>query len=162
MTMRLSNDYWNEAKSQRGLTEKSDMAGYWNEINPKETKEIIQGDTFLNRASADADLLNSGRFAKEAATTVTGAKAVPSYPRLPSGPWSEGDPGAPDPTTDQLGYGIDEQEAILPERRDADGATSPSVASAPESPTKDGIAVGPQGRDRHSASISPQPFRRRF
>jgi len=97
----------NEVKSQRGLTEKSDMTGYWNEINPKETKEIIQGDTFLNRAQADADLLNSGRFAKEAATTVTGAKAVPSYPRLPSGPWSEGDPGAPDPTTNELGYRID-------------------------------------------------------
>jgi hypothetical protein len=92
----------------------TDMTGYWNEINPKETKEIIQGDTFLNRAQADADLSNQGRYAKEQATTVTGAKAVPSYPRLPSGPWSEGDLGAPDPTTDQLGYGIDEQEAVLP------------------------------------------------
>jgi hypothetical protein len=143
------------------------MTGYWNEINPKETKEIIQGDTFLNRASADADLLNSGRFAKEAATTVTGAKAVPSYPRLPSGPWSEGDPGAPDPVTDQFGD-VNSQEPTGShveierslQRRDADGATSPSVEHASESPTKDGIAVGPQGRD--SAAISPRPFRRRF
>jgi hypothetical protein len=146
MTMRLSNDYWNEAKSQRGLTEKSDMTGYWNEVDPKETRKIIQNerDTFLNRAQADADLLNSGRFAKEAATTVTGAKAVPSYPRLPSGPWSEGDLGAPDPATDQLGYGINEVEPIIPERRDdatsANGLTSAVDASAPESPTKEGIA----------------------
>jgi hypothetical protein len=167
--MRLSNDYWNEPKSPRGLTEKSDMAGYWNEIDPKETKEIIQGDTFLNRAQADADLSNQGRYAKEQATTMTGAKAVPSYPRLPSGPWSEGDPGAPDPTTDQFGD-VNSQEPTGShieierslQRRDATEASSPSVEHAPESPTKDGIAVGPQGRDRHSAAISPQPFRRRF
>jgi hypothetical protein len=143
--MRLSNDYWNEPKSQRGLTEKSDMAGYWNEIDPKETKEIIQGDTFLNRAQADADLSNQGRYAKEQATTVTGAKAVPSYPRLPSGPWSEGDPGAPDPVTDQFGD-VNSQEPTGShveierslERRDdatsANGLTSAvENASAPES-----------------------------
>jgi hypothetical protein len=104
------------------------MAGYWNEINMKETKEIIQGDTFLNRASADADLLNSGRFAKETATTVTGAKAVPSYPRLPSGPWSEGDPGAPDPTTNELGYRIDEVEAVLPASSADQSISSPGDA----------------------------------
>jgi hypothetical protein len=84
--MRLSNDYWNEAKSQRGLTEKSDMTGYWNEINPKETREIIQNerDTFHSRAQADAELEAQGRFKRQNETRVTGSAPV-TYPRLPSG-----------------------------------------------------------------------------
>jgi hypothetical protein len=151
MTMRLSNDYWNEAKSQRGLTEKSDMTGYWNEINPKETKEIIQGDTFLNRAQADAELEAQGRFKRQNETRVTGAAPV-TYPRLPSGPWSEGDPGAPDPVTDQFGD-VNEMEPTgsaveieksLQRRNDAtsaNGLISAVDASAPEEPN-DGIAVG--------------------
>jgi hypothetical protein len=130
----------------------TDMTGYWNEINPKETKEIIQGDTFLNRAQADADLSNQGRYAKEQATTVTGAKAVPSYPRLPSGPWSEGDLGAPDPVTDELGYGINEVEPVLP--------ASSAVTSVGQSPgvgtgAIESIAVAPTNSDAAALSADP-------
>jgi hypothetical protein len=136
--MRLSNDYWNEPKSQRGLTEKTDMSGYWNTIDPKETKEIIRNerDCFMSRAEAAADLEASGRFKRQNETQVTGAAPV-QYPALPSGPWSSEPVPLPDPLTDQLGYEVNEVDPILPERRDdatsANGASSPSVdASAPE------------------------------
>jgi hypothetical protein len=170
MTMRLSNDYWNEAKSQRGLTEKSDMTGYWNSIDPKETREIIQNerDCFHSRAQAALDDEAGGRFAKVTSNKLTGAGGV-SYPAIPSGPYSHGDPGAPDPVTDQFGDVNEMEPTGSPteiqrslQRRDVNGASSPPVEHASESPTKDGIAVGPQGRDRHSAAISPRPFRRRF
>jgi hypothetical protein len=121
------------------------MPGYWNEIDPKEAKAIIQSerDCFQTRAAAEADLEAQGRFKRQNETRVTGSAPV-TYPRLPSGPWSEGDPAAPDPATDELGYGINEVEPIL-ERRDAtsaNGLTSAvENASAPEEPN-DSIAVG--------------------
>jgi hypothetical protein len=146
----------------------SNVTDYW--PTQAEKKEVLKNDRdcFQTRAAAAADLEAQGRFKRQNETQVVGA-APASYPRLPSGPWSEGDPGAPDPTTDQFGD-VNSQEPTGShveierslQRRDADGATSPSVEHASESPTKDGIAVGPQGRDRHSAAISPRPFRRRF
>jgi hypothetical protein len=159
------------------------MPGYWNEINPKETKEIIQNDrdTLHSRAQSALDDESGGRFSKISPSKVTGAAPV-TYPRLPSGPWSEGDLGAPDPLTDQLGYGINEVEAVLPassavtsvgQSPDAGtepiasptsvGSTNPDAAAALSADPGDAVA---QGRDRHSAAISPQPshksFRRRF
>jgi hypothetical protein len=88
------------------------MSGYWNTINPKETKEIIQNerDCFQTRAAAAADLEAQGRFKRQNETRVTGAAPV-TYPALPSGPWSEGDPGAPDPVTDQFGD-VNEMEPV--------------------------------------------------
>jgi hypothetical protein len=123
--MRLSNDYWNEAKSQRGTTVERDHR-----------------DTFHSRAQAALDDESGGRFAKVTSSKVTGATPV-QYPAIPSGPWSEGDPGAPDPVTDQFGD-VNEMEPIGShveierslQRRDATSANgaSPSVdASAPES-----------------------------
>jgi hypothetical protein len=123
------------------------MTGYWNEVDPKETRKIIQNerDCFHSRAQSALDDESGGRFDKITSNKVVGATPV-SYPRLPSGPWSEGDPGAPDPLTNELGYGIDEQEAILP------------TSSADQSPGGD---VG-QGGSRHSPSASSQPSRRSF
>src|SRR5437588_9870482 len=108
------------------------MAGYWNEINPKETREIIQNerDCFRTRAESDAALEAHGRFKKTNETTVVGATPV-QYPALPSGPCSEGDPGAPDPTTNELGYAIDEQDPILP-RLDARDTAHLPLSVEPE------------------------------
>jgi hypothetical protein len=176
--MRLSNDYWNESKSQRGLTEKSDM---WNTIDPKETKEIIRNerDTLHSRAQSALDDESGGRFSKISPSKVTGATPV-TYPRLPSGPWSEGDPGAPDSTTNELGYRIDEVEAILERRDDAtSNGPTPAVASAPESPERiaglstptasarvgssETLAGEPvDGSDRLSSQPSRKSFKRRF
>jgi hypothetical protein len=91
------------------------VSGYWNTINPKETKEIIanERDTFHSRAQADADLLNQGRFKKETAATVTGS-AAPTYPAVPTGPWSSSYAAmARDALTDELGYQIDAVEPVL-------------------------------------------------
>jgi hypothetical protein len=155
--MRLSNDYWNEPKSQRGLTEKSDMSGYWNTIDLKETKEIIRNerDCLKSRAEADAALEASGRFKRQNETRVTGASPSVSMPHQPaSSPWSQNVvPG--DPATDQIGYEINEVEAILP--------ASFAVTSGEHSPD-----AGQGGGDFAAPSAAPsQPhsrntFRRRF
>jgi hypothetical protein len=117
MTMRLSNDYWNEAKSQRGLTEKSDMTtsnDYWGQdrfSQAEKRKEVIR-DTFMNRAAADAELLNSGRFAKEQATTVVGATPSVSVPQQPaSSPWGGDNPVPTGGELDYFGQDINEVEA---------------------------------------------------
>jgi hypothetical protein len=146
------------------------MAGYWNEINPKETREIIQNerDCFRTRAESDAALEAHGRFKKTNETTVVGAAPV-QYPALPSGPWSEPDPGAPDPATDQLGYGIDEQDPILPtsssisERSPSDDL-SPGGDVGSNAPTTRLVSeVAGQGEGRpHSPAAFPNKFKRRF
>jgi hypothetical protein len=87
--------------------------GYWNDIDPKETKQIIQNerDTFHSRAQADADLLNQGRFKKETAATVTGASGGPTYPRQPPGsPYA--DNPVPPGELDQMGFSIGEMEPV--------------------------------------------------
>ena len=94
MTSRLSSDYWNDPHSQ--------------ELR----REVLKNDRdcMMSRAQNDADLLNSGRFAKKVATQVTGASGSPTYPQQQSGPWSAGDSGAPDANMDQLGYSVNDQE----------------------------------------------------
>jgi hypothetical protein len=121
---------------------------YWNRWTQAEKKQEVLRDTFLSRAEADAQLEAQGRFKRQNETRITGA-AAPSYPQQPSGPWSSQPVPLPDPITDQLGYGIDEQEAILP------------TSSADQSPGGD---VG-QGGSRPSSpfgSASSQPSRKSF
>jgi hypothetical protein len=141
---------------------------YWNWNHPfsqaEKRKELERDrDCFRTRAESDAALEAQGRFKKTNETTVVGATPV-TYPRLPSGPWSEGDPGAPDPATDQLGYGIDEQEAVLP-ASSADLSDSGDAGDAPTPPVASPGRVG-KGEGRSSPSAFPQPsrksFRRRF
>jgi hypothetical protein len=88
------------------------MSGYWNDISQKEVREVLANDRdcFRTRAEADANLEASGRFRKQNETQIVGA-ALPTYPALPSGPWSEPDPGLPDPATDQYGD-INAQEPV--------------------------------------------------
>jgi hypothetical protein len=144
MTKRLSNDYWNEAKSQRGLTEKSDMTGYWNEIDPKETRKIIQNerDCFRTRAEADAALEASGRFKRQNETQIVGS-GPPTYPTQPtSSPWGGDNPIPAGGELDYFDTDISAVDPIIPERREAtsaNGLTS-TVEHAPESPAKEGIA----------------------
>jgi hypothetical protein len=65
------------------------MSGYWNSIDPKETKQIIQNerDCFRTRAEADAALEASGRFKRQNETRVVGSGG-PTYPAIPSGPYA--------------------------------------------------------------------------
>jgi len=140
------------------------MSGYWNEINPKETKEIIQNerDCFRTRAEADAALEASGRFKRQNETRVTGAAPV-TYPALPSGPWGEGDLGAPDPLTNELGYDISVVEPILDDRRDATSANGASPAvdvSAPEEPTMASRSAPPIPADVGGGSSHVQDYDR--
>jgi hypothetical protein len=45
--------------------------GYWNEINPKEVREVIRNDDcYRTRAEADAALEASGRFKRQNETQV--------------------------------------------------------------------------------------------
>ena len=125
---------------------------YWWHNHPPsqaEKREVIRNDCMMTRAQADADLLNQGRFKKETATTVTGSGGAPTYPRQPSGPWAHGDPGAPDPATNELGYPIDELEPILP-------PTSP-----PSSPgdigTEAAEKASPLVASTHAAAVTNPP-----
>jgi hypothetical protein len=123
---RLSDDFWNDPHSQ--------------EVR----REVLKNDrdTFHSRAQAALDDESGGRFAKVTSNKLTGAAPV-TYPAIPSGPYSHGDPGAPDPVTDQFGD-VNEMEATGShveierslQRRDAtsaNGLTSAvENASAPE------------------------------
>jgi hypothetical protein len=122
---------------------------YWNPFSESERREEVQRDhrdTYHSRAQSALDDEAGGRFSKVTSNKLTGAEPV-RYPAVPSGPWSEGDLGAPDPATDQFGD-VNEMEPTGShveierslQRRDADGASSPFVEHASESPTKDGIA----------------------
>jgi hypothetical protein len=79
---------------------------YWNPFSQKERREIIanERDCFHSRAQAAVDLESGGRFAKLTPNKVTSAEPISQVPRQPSGPWAHGDPGAPDPATDQIDY----------------------------------------------------------
>jgi hypothetical protein len=165
MTMRLSNDYWNEAKSQRGLTgrrEKSDMG--WNDIDMKEAREIIRNDSYFTR-QRDALEEAGGRFAKLTPSTVTGQSPSSQFPAIPSGPWAAPEPTAPDPATNEFGVAIDEQEAVgspqeiersLPASSADQSIGSPGDVGT-ESPPSEGIAVG-----LSTNSAKRKSFRRRF
>jgi hypothetical protein len=102
--------------------------GYWNEIDPKETKQIIQNerDTFHSRAQADAELEAQGRFKRQNETRITGSGGVPTYPAQPAtSPWGGSNPIPPDPATDQIDYDPNFVEPVLPKAA-ADPATTES------------------------------------
>ena len=89
------------------------MSDYWGQdklSQAEKRKEVIR-DTFMHRAAADAELLNSGRFAKEQATTVVGATPSAPVPRQPeTSPWAQRDENVEPPfDTD-----ISAVEPILP------------------------------------------------
>jgi hypothetical protein len=87
--------------------------GYWNEIDKRETREIIQQDCYRNRAEADTALEAQGRFKRQNETRITGS-GTSNYPAITSGPWSGSHSVPGDPHTDELGYDINEVEAVLP------------------------------------------------
>jgi hypothetical protein len=93
------------------------MAGYWNEIDLKETKEIIENDSFFTR-QRDALDEQGGRFSKVNPSSVTG-NGPPTFPAIPSGPWAD-NPVPPDPATDQLGFSVEEVEPVLQPTPDPD------------------------------------------
>ena len=65
--------------------------------------------TYRDHAENDPELQLGGRFAKVTPTTVVGAASGPVYPRLPSGPWAEGDPSGDEPP---LGLDINAIEPV--------------------------------------------------
>jgi hypothetical protein len=132
--------------------------GYWNEIDKKETRQIIQQDCYRTRAESQADLEASGRFKRVNETRVVGAGA--KYPEIKSGPWSEGDPGAPDAITDRYGVAIDQQEPVG-SVQEIERSLQQSDAPAASFSSGDAAAAGTD-RPYHFPSVRPQPFRRRF
>jgi hypothetical protein len=87
---------------------------YWSQSSQAERKEILANDrdTLHSRAAAQAELEAQGRFKRENETKIVGA-GVPSYPAIPSGPWSGSNPVPPGDAIDKLGYDINEVEPIL-------------------------------------------------
>jgi hypothetical protein len=88
---------------------------YWSTSSQAERRKELERDrdardTFHSRATAQADLEAQGRFKREVGAQVIGS-GVPTYPAIPSGPWSEGDPGLPDAAMDQFGD-VNEQEPV--------------------------------------------------
>jgi hypothetical protein len=76
-------------------------------------REVLRNDklarnTYFAHAN-DVELELGGRLAKVITTTVTGSAPVIQYPKLPTGPWSEGPGGGPEPS---LGYSINEIEPV--------------------------------------------------
>jgi hypothetical protein len=114
----------------------------WNEIDQKETREIIHNDSYFTR-QRDALDEAGGRYAKLTPNKVTGATPPSQYPRIPSGPWAAPEPVAPDPATDQLGFDVNEVEAVeLPASSLADQSIGSPGDVGTESPPSEGIAVG--------------------
>jgi hypothetical protein len=123
---------------------------YWNPFSQKERREIIpnERDCFHSRAQAAVDLESGGRFAKLTPNKVTSAEPISQVPRQPAGsPWASNP--VPPGELDQLGYDINEVEAVLPtssadqsngspgdvgtEATEAVTASPPTVASIPNS-----------------------------
>jgi hypothetical protein len=119
------------------------LSDYWgtDKFSQAEKRKEVVRDTLMHRAAADAELLNSGRFAKEQATTVVGASPSAPVPQQPpNSPWAYADRNVEPP----FDMDISAVEPILDDRRSAtsaNGLTSAVDASAPEEPN-DGIAVG--------------------
>jgi hypothetical protein len=168
------------------------MSGYdyWTPFSQSERREELKRDkdTFHSRAQSALDDESGGRFSKLNPSQVVGV-AVPTYPQIPSGPWSGSNPVPPNPAMDELGYDINEvepvlqtptpipSETILADGSDRVGAEAvasvlvhdtPAVASthAPTSPVilRDGEVVAGVGAlspiAAHSHSPSPKPWRR--
>jgi hypothetical protein len=132
--------------------------GYWNEIDKRETREIIQQerDTFHSRAQSALDDESGGRFAKITPSTVTGQSPI-SYPQQPSGsPWAS-NPVPGDPYTDQIDYDPNFVEPVSPTPPSSETSRH-SVSDRPEahSPSSG------QGGSRLSPSASSQPFSKPF
>jgi hypothetical protein len=88
---------------------------YWIPFSQKERREIIanERDCFHSRAQAAVDLESGGRFAKLTPNKVTSAEPISQVPRQPAGsPWASNP--VPPGELDQLGYDINEVEAVLP------------------------------------------------
>jgi hypothetical protein len=80
------------------------------EVGQAERRRILrEGTTFHRHAQSHANDEAGGRFAAVNPTTVTGATPIPSYPALPSGPWSGSDPV---PTEPPLGYSVDDMPGL--------------------------------------------------
>ena len=79
------------------------------EMENEKLHKQAEGSTFFQHAQASALDESGGRFAKQSPTTVVGASANPSYPRLPEGamgaiPWPE--------DRNPLGYSVDQMEPV--------------------------------------------------
>jgi hypothetical protein len=139
------------------------MSDYWSRdrFSQAEKKQEVIRDTFLSRAQAEADLLNSGRFAKETATSVVGTTPSAPYPQQPStSPWSQPDRN-PEPPFDQ---DISAVEPILteptPDPETAQHLTVSDAATA--SLAGDAVSATKGGGPAVSYRASSQPSRRSF
>jgi len=98
------------------------------DISQAERTRVLREDRLAttyhaaSRAFVDED--RGGRFAVLEKATVTGAGPV-RYPKLASGPWSEGPGGGPEPP---LGFDVNAVEAVgeVHERKPAEGKVASS------------------------------------
>jgi hypothetical protein len=129
--------------------------GYWNEIDKKETEEIIRNDSYFTR-QRDALDEAGGRFSKVNPTTVTGAKP-PEYPQIPTGPWGGSNPVPPNPATDCIDYDPNFVEPVQPTPPDPD-----SVVPAVDRHVGSAGGAQSQSPGAPPATHSRKPAWRRF
>ena len=136
------------------------MAGYWNDINPKEVREVLanERDCFRTRAEADAALEAQGRFKRQNETRITGSGGAPTYPAQPAtSPWAD-NPVPPGDAIDKLGFDINEVEPVLADA-DPDNGLAISPVAVEREPEATEVTATPVASP-HTAAL--KPFKRRF
>jgi hypothetical protein len=123
--------------------------GYWNEINMKETREIIRNDCMMTRQQNALDEAG-GRFSKITPATVTGqspaSAQIPQQP--PNSPWAYADRNVEPPFETDISF----VEPILPASSADQSIGSPGDAGT--EPIAHTSVVG------STKSQTPKPFRR--
>jgi hypothetical protein len=141
-----------------------------NETSQSDRRKVLENDrqvrsTYFEHAQSDPDLEMGGRFSRVNPSTVTGTAPGPEYPRLPSGPWSEGPGGGPEPP---LGIDINAQEPTG-EKHEVEASTADGTSAVEDASA---VPVKPMHRMdtvevRAAATVTRHPvvaagFRRRF
>jgi len=121
-------------------------------------------DTMHSRTDTDAP---GGRYSSLGKPFVTGSTPGPQYPRLPSGPWSEGldQVSSPEPLVDQTDCGDTYTGEPLGNPREIDATSAPSTPYAQTGTYDPHVRASPPASKSptHAGGVSNQPnFRRRI
>ena len=138
------------------------MSGYWNEVDKKETREIIRNDCMMTR-QRDALDESGGRFAKLTPNKVTGAEPISQVPQQPANsPWSR-DVVPPGDAIDKLGYDINEVEAVGPTPPDPEVSHHlPTSVDRGEGSEPLPLAPTTEPGSGSTPTAAPKLFKRRF